>query len=256
MSNIIDKESQKSHTIEKFEFRSIEDIKEIEPKDSEMEFDELQESFENNSDTSEDDSASIDINELLEKIDKLSDENVKLSLKLEESNKEYEERLKHEKELSYKEGKEDGIKEATSSLQEPSEELNTQLLKSITTLDEKLIEINGYLSNIEDQLKDASIIIAKKVIKKELEKNSHIIASNLAKSLLSDLKDATHIKLKVHPHDEKYLISELKELKNIEIEADDAINKGGIIILSDIGNIDNNISTRLQKAISLIQEED
>jgi len=136
------------------------------------------------------------------------------------------------------------------------DELKTQLLRSITLLDEKVHSLDLYLQEIKSSLIESATHIAKKVIKKEIDENSHIVAKNIASSFLNELKEATEIKLKVNPQDATYLSQHFSGEKNIKIEPDDAINKGGIIILSDIGNIDGKIQTRVEKAISLIKQED
>ena len=41
----------------------------------------------------------------------------------------------------------------------------------------------------------------------------------------------------------------------IKIEADEAIQKGGVVILSDSVNIDGNILTRYKQALQLLQKE-
>ena len=259
MSNIIDKSSYDKHKIEKFEFRSISDVNESE---TFVEDDFISEETEDKKDTDQNrndlskEEPIPDIAELLKKIELLSETNVNLELKIENMQKEFNNELEIKTKEAYEKGKEDGIKETSKNLQDDTDELKTQLVNSVSNLNEKLTELEKYLDEIESELKDAAIVIAKKVIKKELEQDSNKIALSIAHSLIQDLKDATNIKLKVNPYDERYLIQHLSSDKKIKIEADDAVNKGGVIIISDIGNIDNNISTRLNKAISLIKEED
>ena len=258
MSNIIDKSSYDKHTIEKFEFRSIENI------DSSKDF--IEDDFISEQSTNDhniQDENDIekeqnipDIDELLQKIDLLSEENINLESKVEKLQKEFDNEIETKVHEAYERGKQEGIEETNKTIQDQSDELKTQLINSIENLNDKILELDKYLEEVEEELKEAAIIIAKKVIKKELDQNSNKIALFIAKSLIEELKDATNIKLKVNPNNEKYLTQNLSSDKKIKIEADDAVNKGGVIIISDIGNIDNNISTRLNKAISLIKEED
>ncbi len=193
--------------------------------------------------------------ELLQKIEALTNDNITLTQELETLKKEYQQKLETESEEAFKKGKEEGIKETQNTLQEHNDELNMQLVKSITLLDEAIQQQHTFFEKTKEELVDSAIIIAKKVIKKEIEENAHTIALNLAENFLSDLKEATQITLKVNPQDATYIQEHYKDEKNIKIDPDDAINKGGIIILSDIGNIDGNIDTRLQKAIALIERE-
>ncbi len=254
MSNIIDESSKNKHKIQKYSFESIE-ASEIENIESDI-FKDFGQSINDLESRSNPTKKQESADELLKKIENLTDENIKLQLKLESIEKESDEKLKQEIDLAYQKGKEDGIKETTTTMQEDQDELKTQMVKSISILDEKLFDLKKYLDEIKDELTEAAIIIAKKVIKKEIDENSAKIALNLANRFLSDLKEATHIRIKTNPQDETFLKEALLDQKNIQIEPDDAINKGGIIILSDIGNIDGDIKTRIEKAISLIKQED
>ena len=261
MPNIIDKSSYDKHKIDKFEFKSISDINESE---TFIEDDFISERMEDKKDKDiEQDINDLskeeqipDISELLKKIELLSETNVNLELKIEKIEKEFKDELDTKTKEAYERGKEEGIKQTNQSLHEQTDELKTQLISSIENLNDKILELDKFLGEVEGELKEAAIIIAKKVIKKELDINSSKIALNISKSLIEELKDATNIKLKINPHDREYIIENLSSDKKIEIEADSAVNRGGVIIISDIGNIDNNISTRLNKAISLIKEED
>jgi len=258
MSNIIDKDQLSKHKIDKFEFTTLSELKDEPLASKEALFENFEDDEDEKSGTKEDLSKQIEQTptELLEKIDKLSDENVKLQLKLESIENEFEERLKQEKENSFEKGREEGLKESSTTLQEEVEELKTRMIHSITKLDETSLKLQNELENIKDELVDSAIIIAQKVIKKELDQNSSIIAKNIAQSIILDIQDATDIIIKVNPLDENYLKEHFNNNKIIKIEPDDAINKGGIIILSNQGNIDGDIRSRLQKAIALLKEEE
>jgi flagellar assembly protein FliH len=261
MGKIIANDKLSEHSVKKFEFASIEVETNKTTFDTTLFSDEgMKENIHPAEETlideteQEKDLAS-DGDALLQKIDTLTSQNITLEMELETLKKEFETKLHEGTESAYNKGREEGAKEIQETLQEHNDDLNIQLLKSITTLDETVQKLDTFLSSIEDDLVEASSIIAQKIIKKELEEHSHEVAINLAKAFLEDLKEASSITLKVNPKDETYLQEHFKTEKNIKIDADDAINKGGIIILSDIGNIDGSIQTRLQKAMALIERE-
>jgi len=258
MSNIIDKDELSNHQIRKFEFGTF-------GAENGDEFDKLDDEFEpfgtfSNADDEEESikesKTTQTPTELLEKIEKLTDENVKLQLQLESKEKEFEQRVELERKKAFEEGREEGLKESSQTLQEEVEELKSRLIQSITNLDESAHKIKEEFENSKDELVDSAIIIAQKVIKKELDQNSSIIAKNIAQSILADLQEATQITIKANPVDVNYLNEHLNSSKIIKIEPDYAVNKGGIIILSNQGNIDGDIRSRLQKAIALLKEEE
>jgi flagellar assembly protein FliH len=100
--------------------------------------------------------------------------------------------------------------------------------------------------NIEKELVDAAIDIAKEVLASEIGANSSKIALNLAKALIEDVKGAMKIKIKAHPEDSAYLKENIQTNGVLEVIPDNAISKGGIVIESDAGNVDGTVMTRFQ----------
>lgn len=84
------------------------------------------------------------------------------------------------------------------------------------------------------------------MIAAEISTNSAKIASSLARTLLQDLSQNTQVTLKVFPGDLEDIKESLKDLNYVILEADQAIAKGGIVILSSEGNIDGDIFTRFE----------
>ena len=192
------------------------------------------------------------IAELLEKSDKMSSELVKLQMQIEEGQKEFEKRIAKAKEESYSFGFEDGYKKAKQEYENEIETLKKQYINSISKLDETTGNCKDYIDNLKDELSDVSLEIAKEVIAKEISQNSKEIAFSLAKKLLEDLKDANTIEIKVNPKDFKYIKESFSDMQNISISSDEAINEGGVILMSNIGNIDGDIKTRIEKAKKIL----
>jgi flagellar assembly protein FliH len=67
----------------------------------------------------------------------------------------------------------------------------------------------------------------------------------LTKELLNDIKEATQIEIKVNPLDYDYVKDNLN-LEKVKITPDNAISIGGVVILSDAGNIEAEIHKRFE----------
>ena len=76
----------------------------------------------------------------------------------------------------------------------------------------------------------------------------------LCNALLRELKEATKIHLHIHPKDVDVIKKHYADFEHVIIVADDAIALGGVVALSDKGNIDNSLEMRLKKAKYMIQE--
>ena len=191
------------------------------------------------------------IEKLLGKIEELSNNIVKIQEEfknqLNECKKEIEIQKQKAFEEGYKKGKEDASLELNKILEEKLKLLDSSI-KKIDNINKVFEEKN---LSLEKELVSIALDIAKEVIQKEVSENSKEIAYNLAKALMEDIKDATQVTIKVNPKDASYL---KEELKNVKIIEDDAVKEGGVVIISDVGNIDAEIKQRFKTIKDAILE--
>lgn len=194
------------------------------------------------------------IEELLKKTDELTSNVVKLQIQIEKQEQDFNNRLTEEltreRENAYTQGYQKAKEESEASVSD----VKSHYLKSIMHLDTLYKSIDERLSKMETEISVTAFEIAKEVIKKEVNSSSTQIAVALSKALLKEVKDASKIELKVNPKD----LDALKELyaneEKIKVTSDDAITLGGVVILSDVGNLDGNLAMRLEKVKYLLQE--
>ncbi|MBR8463550.1 flagellar assembly protein FliH [Campylobacter sp. faydin G-24] len=203
------------------------------------------------------DFSSFDVNfveELLKKTDELSENIVKLQMQIENQESEFNRRLEAEVARAKDDGKAEGIAQTSSEYEIKFKELETRFVSSIAKLDDEYNKFDEFLKRSEDELSIAAVGIAKEVILKEISANSNAIAYTLASSLVRDLNDAKNIQIRVNPSDSEYLKIQFDKREHIKIIADDAVGKGGVVIISEAGNIDATIQTRFEKLKNLVGE--
>jgi len=193
------------------------------------------------------------IEELLKKSDELSSNIIKLQMQVEKQEIEFQNRLTNELDRESKSSYEKGYQEAKKELASNLDEIKQKFYNSISILENEAKKGNDFLKKIENELSQTAVEVAKEVIFKEIKHSSSEIAMALSKNLMEELKDAKNIKLKVNPKDYDALKEVYSSIDNIRIDADSAIAEGGVVVLSDVGNLDGNISTRLEKVKNLIE---
>jgi len=255
VSDIINSDNSKHIKIQKYEFGKLSlDENDKNTFDINIFKDNQDETIDDKQPEQEEKKTADQSDELMEKIEVLTSEIVTLQMELENQKKSHQEELEREKEEAFNKGKIEGIKETSETFENENDNLKSQLIRSITILDEKTAQIDDMFKHIEEDLVESALLIAKKVIKKEIETNSANVTKSIAHALIDSIKSVTKLTLKVNPNDFKE-ISEHFNGDSIKIEEDEAISRGGVIILSDTTNIDGTISTRLAKAIDLIGKE-
>ncbi len=191
---------------------------------------------------------------LLEKIDQLTSDVIRLQMELEKKEETHRLELEKAKQEGIEEGKKEAIETFQQEASEEMEALKAQMIRSITQLDETKHIFEQTLSQLEEELIDTALLLAKKVIIKEVEKDSAQIAVEIARFLLENIKESSDVTLRVNPEDFAFISSQFKETL-IKIEPDEAIQKGGVVLLSGVENIDGTILTRYKQALHFLQKE-
>lgn len=193
------------------------------------------------------------VEELLKKTDELSSSMIKMQMQMEKQEVEFENRLKNDIQKESEAAFAKGYEQAKNEMQASINEIKNKYVTSIDNLEKEVEKSNSYFLKIENELSLSALEIAKEVIAKEIEDSSQKVASALSHELINDLKDGKNIQIKVNPKDFSAIKEEYKDAEYITISADDAIAEGGVIVFSDVGNLDGNIATRIQKVRKLIQ---
>ena len=195
------------------------------------------------------------VEELLKKTDELSSNIIKLQMQIENQESEFAKRLEAEISRAKEDGKNEGIAQANAANEARINELEARFSTSAAKLDEQYVKFDEFLKKIEEELGQTAIKIAKEVIDKEISTSSNQIAHHLASSLIKELSNVKNIEIRVNPEDSDYLKEQFSKNEHVKISADDAISKGGVVIISDGGNIDATMQTRLEKLKMLVNNE-
>jgi flagellar assembly protein FliH len=261
MKTVISETNTSGHIINKYNFKVLSSAS-VEPTKSDDEFvsgasaqnpestetkeikEEPQVESENTLSTSSKDTL---IESLLKKTDEMSSNFIKMQMKLESKEEEYKQALDAAKVQAFEEGKLDGAKEAEERIQAEHSDLMKQFSTSVETLEKSTQEFSTSIEGIKEELIHAAIDIAKEVILVELSENSNQIATTLAQDLITQIQSSSEVTIKVNPEDKVALEQSLGTLENVKIISDNAVSNGGVVILSDAGNIDGDIMKRFER---------
>jgi len=262
MKNIINGKTAKDHTIEAYHFKVLGGIASVcnteENMDSKNDADKIEVDNDLTQEVKSEPAVQIDeqqnrfIEELLKKSDELSSNIIKLQMQIEKQEVDFNNRLENELKRESDSSFERGYQKAKDDLEAETQEVKNKFLNSIHTLELEIKKGNDFLKQVESDLSSTAVEVAKEVILKEIKDSSSDIALALSKKLIEELKDAKKIKLKVNPKDYKALKESYSDIENIAVESDGAIAEGGVVVLSDSGNLDGNIKTRLEKVKNII----
>ena len=243
--NLIQEEEMDSHTVNKYEFKTIQPMdisRSVEPTHV------TQESADTSSVIpsmpSQNSLEKELIEKLLQKSDELSGNLAKLEMQFEKSQHEMQDNLQQARDESYKRGLEEGKSEAKKEMEAEISSEREKIVQSLITLENTLKNSQTHIEALEKELSSIAVDMAREVIVKEIGDNSQKVALELTRSLLANIMEATQIGIKVNPIDYVYIKENLKDMDKVQIEADNAISRGGVVISSNLGNLDGNIMSR------------
>ncbi len=256
MAGVINSEHVEQHNINKYKFKVLtsgSDESKDEVVESILVEQTIKEEESTNKDTDIDSSAMSQsskdslIESLMKKTDDMSSNFIKLQMKLESMTEEHKKEIDSVKEESFAQGVEAGKKQADEDAKASMENGVEQFSSSVVKLENAAKEFESALEGIKKELISAALDISKEVVNVELNENSTEIATLLSNELIKELQNASKVTLKVNPKDHGALSEKIGSLEHVEIVSDSAVNQGGVIAISDAGNIDAQISKRFER---------
>lgn len=191
---------------------------------------------------------------LLNKADELSQSLARMQQQMENQQSEFNARVEEEKERAFKAGYDKGLEDIRSQMENGLEEIKQTMVDSVKGLEEAKVKFDGTVDNIEKELSAIAVDIAKEVVMTAVSENSASIALELSKALMENVKEASKVVLKLSPADFEFVKNHMEEDARVKYQADKAIAKGGVVILSDSGNVDGTVRTRYQTLKTSILE--
>lgn len=187
------------------------------------------------------------IESLLKKADDMSSNFIKMQMRLETLQEEHAQGLEEAKKHGFDEGFSAGVAQEQTLNSQRNIQGHDQLSQSVKTLESTAEQFGVTLREIQKELTHTALDIAKEVIGIETQENSAKIAAKLSEALIEELSDASKITLRVNPNDHGIISEKVGSLKNVEVLSDRAISAGGVVAISDLGNIDSQIKKRFER---------
>ena len=137
----------------------------------------------------------------------------------------------------FQQGYDEGLKLAGQEQEELSSRLGA-LLRDVTNDNEDLVR------NLETQVIELALAVAEKVIAREARVDPQIIL-NVVRSALSEIHDASELRIHVNPDDVSLLENRWQEMLprsvavHSELIQDDLVDRGGVIVETRIGYADS-----------------
>lgn len=155
---------------------------------------------------------------------------------------------------AYDRGVEEGERRADAEFREALERLRVEEDHRISTLLVGMTDqMKALQRTVEQDAYRFALAVAERIIKREVTLSDDVVISQI-KDAMQRIVGVESIKLRVHPSDEAVVhahrgafLSSLGNVRDLVIETDEGMERGGCIIESASGNVDARISTQLRQ---------
>lgn len=116
----------------------------------------------------------------------------------------------------------------------------------------------GFVRGMENDIVELVLAVAEKVVGRESRTDPQIVV-NVVRSALNEIHDASEVRIRAHPDDVAILEPRWQEMlprrvaERSELLADELVERGGVVVETQVGYVDSQIKTRLQQVVNTFQ---
>jgi len=170
----------------------------------------------------------------------------------EPTTEDWRERIHAARQAGYQEGYRDGLVALENFKQSFAQQATAQIGALLNGFDEQLQQLDG---QIAAALADTAVQLARQVLRSELSARPELVAQVAAEAVGAVMLSARHISVHVHPLDLPLVAEGAEEAlaaRGARLSAHPEIERGGVLVQSDVGAVDARIATRWAQAAAAL----
>lgn len=156
------------------------------------------------------------------------------------------------RQAGYQEGYRDGLVALENFKQSFAQQATAQIGTLLESFDEQLSALDAQLAQT---LAKTAVQLARQVLRAELSAHPDLVARVAAEAVGAVMLSARHISVQVHPADLPLVAEGAEEAlaaRGARLSAHPEIQRGGVMVLSDVGAVDARIGVRWAQAAAAL----
>ncbi len=170
----------------------------------------------------------------------------------EPSGAEWQARVAAARQAGYQEGYRDGLAALENFKQTFAQQATAQIGALLHSFDEQLTQLDGEIART---LATTAVQLARQVLRSELTVQPQVVAQVAAEAVGAVMLSARHISVHVHPQDLPLVAEGAEEAlaaRGAKLSAHPEMQRGGVMVHSDVGAVDARITTRWAQAAAAL----
>ena len=164
----------------------------------------------------------------------------------------WEARIAAARQAGYQDGYRDGLVALDNFKQSFAQQATSQVGALLESFDEQLTALDAEMSRT---LARAAVQLARQVLRSELRQHPEVVAHVAAEAVGAVMLSARHIAVQVHPLDLPLVAegaAEALQARGARLTANTEIQRGGVLVESDVGAVDARIAVRWAQAAAAL----
>lgn len=168
----------------------------------------------------------------------------------------WEARIAAARQAGYQDGYRDGLVALENFKQSFAQQATAQIGALLQGFDEQLQQLDAQIARA---VADSAVQLARQVLRSELKQHPELVASVAAEAVGAVMLSARHISVQVHPLDLPLVAEGAEEAlsaRGARLAANPAIERGGVLVHSDVGAVDARIAARWAQAAAALGSQE
>jgi flagellar assembly protein FliH len=156
------------------------------------------------------------------------------------------------RQTGYQEGYRDGLVALEAFKQSFAQQATSQIGALLEAFDRQLCEVDREAAQA---LAQTAVQLARQVLRTELQQRPELVAQVAGEAVNAVMLSARHIAVQVHPQDLPLVAegaAEALQARGARLQANPAVERGGVLVFSDVGAIDARIASRWAQAAAAL----
>jgi flagellar assembly protein FliH len=169
---------------------------------------------------------------------------------------EWQARVQAARQAGYQDGYRDGLVALDNFKQSFAQQATAQIGALLEAFDAQFLRLDAQLAQSVTQV---AVQLARQVLRAELQQRPELVAQVAAEAVNAVMLSARHIAVHVHPDDLPLVAEGAEETltaRGARLQADSSVERGGVMVLSDVGAIDARVAQRWAQAASNLGSEE
>ena len=156
----------------------------------------------------------------------------------------------------YQDGYRDGLVALENFKQSFAQQATSQIGALLDAFDAQFNQLDGQIAQAVSR---TAVLLAQQVLRSELTQRPELVAKVAAEAVNAVMLSASHITVHVHPLDLPMVADGAEEslaARGARLVADPELERGGVLVHSDVGAIDASLATRWAQAASALGSDE